>query len=403
MQNKQCDLSIVDRIVVVVPRFSQWTGTRAMHEGDFSVGTNGRLPPKEVTKSLGLKAIIDTQQLRIFDRLKHKAEAILDGCGVRYLSGWAIPQDRADEVFKELDDLVGQYDEAKRDFLARYDSLVSDWAAKNPQFSREILEGKLDGASVAERIRAGYDTFRLRPVSKERAHELVQTVGGLAGELISSVSRQAKVFFKESFLGKTRANKKTVNAVIRIRERLQGLAFLSATILPVIRLIDEALSQTPSEGYFSGEPFWRLAALVKTLSDESLLVEMIREKTVEEDGQEQSAVSEAQDESLVQEPQEQMLISKAQEQTLDEKPEEKGQEAEASEPDLFAQLEEFFDDSKGQEKTGVAHSEEKTSVPQERAGTLAVDGVVNSEEEPASVEVLYPAIPEVDVGEGLYF
>ena len=180
MQNKQCDLSIVDRIVVVVPRFSQWTGTRAMHEGDFSVGTNGRLPPKEVTKSLGLKAIIDTQQLRIFDRLKHKAEAILDGCGVRYLSGWAIPQDRADEVFKELDDLVGQYDEAKRDFLARYDSLVSDWAAKNPQFSREILEGKLDGASVAERIRAGYDTFRLRPVSKERAHELVQTVGGLA-------------------------------------------------------------------------------------------------------------------------------------------------------------------------------------------------------------------------------
>ena len=57
----------------------------------------------------------------------------------------------------------------------------------------------------------------------------------------------------------------------------------------------------------------------------------------------------------------------------------------------------------GAKEAARALSEEKTSVPQERAGTLAVDGVVNSEEEPASVEVLYPAIPEVDVGEGLYF
>ena len=91
---------IIDRIVVIVPRFTQWTGTRAMHEGDFAIGTGGQLPPKEVAKSLGLKAIIDTQHLRVFDRLKHKAETVLEGCGVKYLSGWAVPEDKADEVFK---------------------------------------------------------------------------------------------------------------------------------------------------------------------------------------------------------------------------------------------------------------------------------------------------------------
>lgn len=68
---------IIGRIVVIVPRFTQWTGTRAMHEGDYTIGAGGQLPPKEVTKSLGLKAIIDTQELRVFDRIKHKAEVLL--------------------------------------------------------------------------------------------------------------------------------------------------------------------------------------------------------------------------------------------------------------------------------------------------------------------------------------
>ena len=228
------DMALIRKIVVVVPRFTQWTGTRAMHEGDYTIGTGGQLPPKEVTKSLGLKAIIDTQELRVFDRIKHKAEVLLEGCGVKYLSGWAIPEDKADEVFKSLDALVEQYSLEKADFLSRYDALVKDWADKNPSFSKEIMEGKLDVNAVSERISAGYETFRLQPVSAEKAVALAKSIGGLASELIASVTRSARIFFKESFLGKPRASRKTVNAVLKIRQKLQGLAFLSSSILPVI-------------------------------------------------------------------------------------------------------------------------------------------------------------------------
>ena len=153
-QQKTNDMALIGKIVVVVPRFTQWTGTRAMHEGDYTIGTGGQLPPKEVTKSLGLKAIIDTQELRVFDRIKHKAEVLLEGCGVKYLSGWAIPEDKANEVFKSLDALVEQYSMEKADFLSRYDALVKDWADKNPSFSKEIMEGKLDVNAVSERINA---------------------------------------------------------------------------------------------------------------------------------------------------------------------------------------------------------------------------------------------------------
>lgn len=274
-QQRLNDATLISKIVVIVPRFTQWTGTRAMHEGDFAIGTGGQLPPKEVAKSLGLKAIIDTQHLRVFDRIKHKAEAVLEGCGVKYLSGWAIPEDKADLVFRSLDTLVEQYSMEKAAFLGRYDSLVKEWADKNPSFAKEIMEGKLDVSAVSERISAGYESFRLQPVSAEKAVALAKSIGGLASELIASVTRSARIFFKESFLGKTRASRKTVNAVIKIRQKLQGLAFLSSSILPLIAFIDKVLCEMPAEGYFSGEPFWKLAALVKTLGDANLLEEIM--------------------------------------------------------------------------------------------------------------------------------
>lgn len=49
---KDNEVNLLQKIVVIVPEFQQWTGTRAMREIDFALGTNGRLPPKEVAKSL---------------------------------------------------------------------------------------------------------------------------------------------------------------------------------------------------------------------------------------------------------------------------------------------------------------------------------------------------------------
>lgn len=274
------NVSVVDRIVVVVPEFRQWTGTRAMHEGDFVVGANGKLPPKEVTKSLGLKAIIDLVHLRKFDRIKHRAEALLASCGVQYLSGWAIPEEKSAHVLKELDKIVLLFEDAKADFLKNYDTYVEEWSRQNPSFAREILDGKLDRSALAMRFSAGYEAFRLQPISPEKAEALEKSVGGLAGDLIDDVSQCARTFFRESFFGKTRANRKTVNALIRIRERLNGLSFLSGSISPLVQLIDGVVAQMPEEGYFDGDPFWKLSSVVQTLADKQLLEEILQRKVV---------------------------------------------------------------------------------------------------------------------------
>lgn len=421
-QYKNCKTDIIGRIVVIVPRFTQWTGTRAMHEGDFAIGTGGQLPPKEVTKSLGLKAIIDTQHLRVFDRLKHKAEAVLEGCGVKYLSGWAVPEDKADQVFKSLDALVEQYSMEKADFLSRYDSLVKEWADQNPSFAKEIMEGKLDVNAVSERISAGYESFRLQPVSAEKAVALAKSIGGLASELIASVTRSARIFFKESFLGKTRASRKTVNAVLKIRQKLQGLAFLSSSILPVIAFIDKVVNEMPSEGYFSGEPFWKLAALVKTLGDATLLEEIMtdpayaqasfpgEESTGSRDETSPESVApkadatphlpfEDSNESL--KPTQQSSTSES----LDLQGFAKGLKAEQ---DLFREIDELFEMPVGE---GKLSSGNRTTTPLE--GELEAKwnekssishAPVSHEHSADEVEpAAYVTVPTVDVGEGLYF
>lgn len=265
------DPSVVDKIVVVIPQFSTWTGVRAMHEGDFTVGIDGKLPPKSVAKSLGCKAIIDTDELRIFTKLKVRAETVLDTIGVKFLSGWAIPEEKAAEAYEKLDQILTQHAEAKTDFLNRYDALVSSWAERNPEFSSEILQGKLDVAALNNRITATYESFKMIPAEPSKAQALTASVSGLSNELIASVIQSARTLYKESIAGRDRASKKTISAVRKIRNRLAGLAFLSSSILPLVTFIHDTLAKLPLEGYFTGAQFWCLAALIKTLGDETLI------------------------------------------------------------------------------------------------------------------------------------
>ena len=416
---KNTPVAVLDKVVVVVPDFRQWTGTRAMHEGDFVIGANGKLPPKEVTKSLGLKAVIDPLTLRVFGRIKHQADAVLEGCGVRFLSGWAVPEGKAAEVFAELDGIVARYNDEKMAFLASYDANVSDWAARNPGFSREILEGKVDIAAVAERISAGYEAFRLQPVTASGAQALANRVGGLGGELIADIAQIARNFFKESFLGKSRANRKTVNAVLKLRERLNGLSFLSNAIQPLVDMIDRVVAQVPPEGYFEGEAYWKLATLVKTLGDESLLEEIIR-KQVSVDGLPQSGTaSPAPNEA------EELPVAKPQETAQAEPVQEQTEEIREEIPDPFQSLEAFFVEDKSDEETPVqVHDEEMppaldttdTAVTKCDEQTLDVNLAESSSEQDRhedsgdmeSAEKFssgaIPAMPPaIDIGEGMYF
>lgn len=395
--------NLLQKIVVIVPEFQQWTGTRAMREIDFALGTNGRLPPKEVAKSLGLKAIIDPETLRVFDRLKHQAESLLESRGVKYLSGWAVPTDKAEEVFQALDELVRRYNDEKNSFLNRYDVLVEDWANAHPDFSESIRGAKLSRDSVSRKIKASYESFKVQPVNDEQEQALVKRVSGLGDELISSVAQLARIFFKESFLGKERANKKTISAVKRIRERLSGLSFLNSKINPLIRIIDNVLLTMPKEGYFGGQDFWRLATLIKTLGDEDLIHDIIEGKVSVE------GLTDIQPESEL--PQQACLFKTTEEESFSPQ----SGTTKAENPVSEESIEHFFQEessnqtgSRKDEKTSCSgNSSDEQLIVLPLSQEKAADSVEPNEHEHleavTSSQTALPKLPFVDVGEGFYF
>lgn len=403
---KDKEVNLLQKIVVIVPEFQQWTGTRAMREIDFAFGTNGRLPPKEVAKSLGLKAIIDPETLRVFDRLKHQAESLLESRGVKYLSGWAVPTDKAEEVFQALDELVRRYNDEKNSFLNRYDVLVEDWANAHPDFSESIRGAKLSRDSVSRRIKASYESFKVQPVNDEQEQALVKRVSGLGDELIGSVAQLARIFFKESFLGKERANKKTISAVKRIRERLSGLSFLNSKINPLIRIIDNVLLTMPKEGYFGGQDFWRLATLIKTLGDEDLIHDIIEGKVSVE------GLTDVQPESKLPElPQQACLFKTTEEESFSSQ----SGTTKAENPVSEESIEHFFQEessnqtgSRKDEKTSCnGNSSDEQLIVLPLSQEKAADSVETKEHEHlealSSSQTPLPKVPSVDVGEGFYF
>lgn len=239
-------------------------------------------------------------------------------------------------------------------------------------------------------------------MTEAKANDLVRSIGGLAEELIDDVSLCARTFFRESFLGKTRANRKTVNALIRLRDRVNGLSFLSGNLYPLVKMIDEVTVQMPKEGYFDGDAFWKLSSVVQTLGDRNLLEEIIRKEVQITGLTPSSGIAELPSGIGTTESSAPKLDAKLCEEPFD------------AQPDLMAGMDAFF---KGD---GVPNQSAKSTFPSktERGDGSASPQVKTgfdsgfilekqSEEIGIQAEVpnmnVVPSVTDVDVGEGMYF
>lgn len=90
--------------------------------------------------SLGSKRIADPGSLKIFSTLKARAFNYLDRHGVRFMSGWAIPEDKAGDVVTELMSIRDDFFREKETFLADYDQSIENWINKHTKWAGIIRE-----------------------------------------------------------------------------------------------------------------------------------------------------------------------------------------------------------------------------------------------------------------------
>ena len=142
------DIKILDRLTAVNLNVSIWTARRKLTAEDFG---GIELPPEELA-SLGSKKICDPERLRIFSTLKARAVNQLDRVGVRFLGGWAIPDEEAGSVLKTLQEVKSDFLEAKEDFLGGYDLAVKSWIDKHPGWERLIADSPVGADHVSKRL-----------------------------------------------------------------------------------------------------------------------------------------------------------------------------------------------------------------------------------------------------------
>ena len=271
---------MAENLVVIYLFFRQWTGTVSMSRADYSVGSDGSLPPEAVAANYGQKRVIDPVHLRTFDAIKKRADTLLADAGLPFCKGTVVPIEKAPEVVAALNELAVEYNQKRDQFVTEIPRRFQEWMQKNPEFSGRIPAPCPE--DIANRINADFSVFRFQPLAPEidATGSLTRSVNGLFGEVIRDVSKRSFQLFRRSVSGKSAddLSQRTLSGLKLLKTKLESLQFVNSGVRPIGELVARVLSIMPNKGRFSTEQFNALHAALGLLSNESLLLEVARGK-----------------------------------------------------------------------------------------------------------------------------
>ena len=268
------DIRILDNLLALNLNVSLWSARRKMSQEDLG---GAELPPEDLA-SLGSKRIADPENLKVFGTLKARAFNYLDRHGVRFMSGWAIPEEKAGEIVQELLNIRTEFQKEKEAFLADYDQNVQAWIEKHHQWG-EIIRNSLVGPDyVRARMDFRWQLYKVAPLEQHPDNTavleagLAEEVQGLGGTLFDEVAKSADDIWRRVYHGKTEVTHKALSPLRTLHAKLTGLSFVEPHVAPVADIVQAALQRMPKKGNISGTDLLLLQGLVCLLKDSVTLV-----------------------------------------------------------------------------------------------------------------------------------
>ena len=267
-------IQVLDKILALNLDINIWSARAKLTAEDFG---ETELPPDELA-SLGSKKICDPDKLKVFSKLKKRAFTLLDRNGVRFLSGWAIPEEKAGDIIAELCRIRDEFLAEKASFIASYDLAIEDWINSHPAWSSIIAGSTVSREYVEKRIDISWQLYRVMPVmgidsvqamEESGLHEEVENLGGT---LFYEITKDATDIWKKVFEGKTEVTHKALSPLKTMREKLSGLSFVEPHVAPVIEILDVTLERVPKRGLISGASLFMLQGIVSLLKDGNALL-----------------------------------------------------------------------------------------------------------------------------------
>ena len=188
------DIKVLDNLLALNLNVNLWSARKKMALEDFG---GAELPPEDLA-SLGSKRIADPNSLKVFVTLKARAFNYLDRHGIRFMSGWAIPEDKAGDIIKELIGIRDEFLKEKDAFLTDYDQSIENWINKHTKWASIIRESTVGSEYVRSRMGFSWQLYRVAPLMDHAVPEAVAESG-----LNEEVENLAKTLFGEiAFCGR---------------------------------------------------------------------------------------------------------------------------------------------------------------------------------------------------------
>lgn len=264
-------INIIDSLVVFILDITIPLGSKKLRPEDLA--NNGidisKLPPAALS-TLGSKRFISPKELAPFMAIKRAAERQLGSYGSRFLRGFAVPEDRAEDLNNELLALKKQFEDKKEEFINGYEEAIEAWITQNPPEWEGMIRSAVDSpAKVSRTLVFGYAPVKISSPKQLEAADgtagntgLEEQASGLFGQLCHEVRMAAENAYKESFVSRLSVSRKALRPIAAIREKLSGLSFLDHSIIDAIQSIDETLNKLPRTGPIEKTDLDMVAGLV---------------------------------------------------------------------------------------------------------------------------------------------
>ena len=265
------NVTVLDHLLVVNLDIHVWTARKKLSAPDLG---DADLPPGDLA-SLGSKRVCNPKEIQTFNTLKARAVALLDRHGVRFLGGWAVPQQAIDEICAELTIIRDEFNQAKDEFLRRYQQVVDDWISKHPKWAG-IIENSVETEDyVRSRLDFRWQVFQVQTPAQTGSvyqGELDSDISDLGLTLFEEVAQAASLAWKRCYSGKSEITRKALSPLKGIEQKLLGLTFMEPRVAPVAELIATAIQEIPKRGAIQGSILTRLQSLVCMLCEPKLIL-----------------------------------------------------------------------------------------------------------------------------------
>ncbi|SHN72723.1 DUF3150 domain-containing protein [Desulfovibrio litoralis] len=269
----QTHTAILSNLLVFNLEVNIWSARKKLIPHDLG---DAELPPDELA-SLGSKKICSPEELRIFGTLKARAVSLLDRNGVRFLSGWAIPTAKAEEINQELALIQAEFMTAKDSFLQRYDATVADWVAKHPNWENMLTNSIVNKDYVRSKLGFRWQLFKVETpdanLNSSIDAMLQEDVGKLGSTLFDEVAKAATEAWNRCYAGKTELTRKALSPLKAIYNKLIGLTFIEPRVAPIADIIETAFQSLPRRGILRGASLFMLQGLVMLLQNPTALMQ----------------------------------------------------------------------------------------------------------------------------------